>query len=64
MALNPCDLFHGLQEHIGHTIEIVSYGDVLYPHTVAVECTTCMCVLMDYGDDDDEDDYDDEDEED
>jgi hypothetical protein len=42
--------FEELYPHIGHDIVCVIYGD----QNVAIECETCMCVLVDF---DREEDY-------
>lgn len=38
--------FKDLLEHVGHDVECVTYGNP--PVSVALECLTCGCVLVDY----------------
>ena len=53
--------FTDLSTHVGHDIEVVTYGDQDDPRNVAVECVTCGTVLFEidaypdpyYGDDPD-----------
>jgi len=40
--------FEDLKRHVGHTIECVYYGDPDNPISVAIECTTCSEVLLDF----------------
>jgi hypothetical protein len=40
--------YSDLRNHVGHKIECVTYGDPNDPENVAVECTTCNEVLMDF----------------
>lgn len=35
-----------LLEHLGHEIEIVSYGDIDCPRSVTIECIDCGEVLL------------------
>lgn len=35
-----------LFNHVGHSIEVVTY--VGAPRNVSLECVTCMCVIVDY----------------
>lgn len=37
-----------LREHIGHKIVCVCYGEAGDPDNVALECTTCSEVLLDF----------------
>jgi len=40
--------YNRLLLHVGHEIEIVTYGEIDQPpHNVSVECMTCMEVLFD-----------------
>jgi len=41
--------FKELMEHIGHRVEVVAYGDPADPENVAIECTDCSEVLLDYN---------------
>ena len=38
-----------LKAHMGHHVEIVSYGDPNDPEDVCLECTDCSEVLLDAG---------------
>lgn len=40
--------YSDLRNHIGHKIECVAYGDPNDPENIAVECTDCNEVLMDF----------------
>jgi len=40
--------FEDLKKHIGHRIECVYYGDPEHPANVAIECTDCNEVLLDF----------------
>ena len=40
--------FKDLERHLGHDIECVSYGSEGVVWNVAVECTTCHEVLIDF----------------
>jgi hypothetical protein len=42
---NP--LFDKMREHIGHTIECVSYGTDFEIINVAIECVDCCVVITD-----------------
>jgi hypothetical protein len=41
--------FETLLEHVGHAVEIVTYGNSReHIYNVAIECTDCNEVLLDY----------------
>ena len=40
-------LFDKIKDHVGHTIEAVTYGDPDDPANVAIECTDCCVVITD-----------------
>lgn len=42
--------YYDLRSHVGHEIVVASYGLGIdgEPDNVAIECETCMCVLVDY----------------
>ena len=40
--------YSDLKTHVGHRIEIVTYGDPEFPVNVACECIDCGEVLFDY----------------
>ena len=40
--------FETLLEHVGHPVEVVIYGDGRDVFNVAIECTECNTVLLDY----------------
>lgn len=40
--------FTELLTHVGHSIEVVTYGPPADPANVAVECETCGTVLLDF----------------
>ena len=44
--------FDKVLSHIGHDLEVVVYGD---NENVAIECLTCMEVVVDYNQEEDED---------
>jgi len=46
--------FNDLKSHVGHDIECVTYGDEDDPANIALECTTCCVVLVDYNNPDHE----------
>lgn len=48
-------VYDGLVAHLGHQLEIVSYGD---GDNVALECTDCHVVLLDADVPDPDEDYD------
>ena len=48
MAINPDKGYSELSEHVGHNIEVVSYGYSPHHKNVAVECTTCGAVLFEF----------------
>lgn len=39
-------LFDALLQHVGHDVEIVTYG-LEEPCNVSLECVTCGCVICD-----------------
>jgi hypothetical protein len=45
MAIDVCNGYADLREHVGHDVEIVQYGNF---ENVAIECTTCGEVLIDF----------------
>lgn len=49
MGINLIDGYAELNEHRGHEIAIVGYGDMMWPHNVAIECETCAEVLIDFN---------------
>lgn len=42
--------FDRVLSHLGHEIEVAAYGD---NENVAIECLTCMEVIVDYNQEDD-----------
>lgn len=40
---NPKQLYLDLREHVGHELEVVSYGAGM---NVTIECIDCGCVLI------------------
>ena len=40
-------LWDALREHLGHNVEIVSYGDRDNPVDICLECTDCHEVVLD-----------------
>ena len=40
----PTTLYKMLERHIGHDVEIVSYGDGV---NISLECNDCGCVIFD-----------------
>ena len=40
-------MYEKIARHIGHTIEVASYGNLLRPVNVAVECMDCYEVIVD-----------------
>jgi len=40
--------FKDLKKHVGHKIVCVAYGHDGETQNVAIECKTCMSVLMDF----------------
>lgn len=40
----PTTLYKILERHIGHDVEIVSYGDGI---NISLECNDCGCVIFD-----------------
>ena len=40
-------MYEKIARHIGHTIEVASYGNLLRPVNVAVECMDCHEVIVD-----------------
>jgi len=45
--MGACD-FTDLERHLGHDMECVSYGSEGVVWNVAVECTTCNEVILDF----------------
>ena len=44
--------FDKVLSHLGHELEVAVYGD---NENVAIECLTCMEVVVDYNQEEDED---------
>ena len=40
--------FEELSWHIGHGVEVVSYGKRGYIYNIAIECNDCGTVVLDY----------------
>ena len=40
-------LWNALKGHIGHSVKIVYYGDIINPQDVCLECTDCDEVVLD-----------------
>ena len=40
--------YEDLKKHIGHDIELAYYGELPEPDNIAIECLTCMEVLIDF----------------
>jgi len=40
--------FEELSWHIGHDVEVVSYGKGGYIYNIAIECNDCGTVLLDF----------------
>lgn len=40
--------FETLLDHVGHRVEVVTYEDEQAVFNVAIECTDCNMVLLDY----------------
>lgn len=39
-------MFEKLNQHVGHNIVCVCYGDVNDPMDICIECEDCGCVLI------------------
>ena len=49
MALNLSkekEMYDELYQHIGHRLDVYSYGDLVDPVNITIECVTCGCVLL------------------
>lgn len=44
--------FKDLTEHVGHTLEVVTYGNP--SENVAIECLTCCEVLLSYDEEEED----------